>query len=559
MLNQKTTGILQNTLGAVALVAFPLSSSWGQDCFNPSACEDSDRNGVVDTCETGLGTGLIGSYYLGEGDSMSGVAPIEHVVSRLDATIDFRNGAWAPEGLPTDKFWVRWTGMLTPDMTGTYQIATLNDDGIRVRLGDEWIIESWDPQSGDIWHTAEVDLETGVPVLIVIEYFEDAGSEVCELYWREPGETERVIIATEYLSPSTDMDGDGYPDFAVEDCDGDGISDAAAIASGLATDCDENCVPDECDLISDDVLAYYRFESTGLLGIDSSGNARHLTTGAPASFTTDRPLAEVTRTGDIDNGALSIPDSGQMRVADPDGYFAIGDQSFTVEAWLKITSPSSTSSSADRQYLLQKKGSVGDVNAGYQLLAQAGNIAAAGNWYGKSSNRSGNELVARFGNGSTAYTMISRLQLVNESRWYHVSFAVDQENQRIRFEVDGMIEWQNLPGLGNVPGTGALRIGTHTTSSGDLDQHLYGLVDELRIMRGVVPLGRMLNRTTTVDECEKVTCPADYDENGSVDGADLTQLLGGWATVDAALDLDGDGVISGADLTILLGAWGPCS
>ena len=55
-------------------------------------------------------------------------------------------------------------------------------------------------------------------------------------------------------------------------------------------------------------------------------------------------------------------------------------------------------------------------------------------------------------------------------------------------------------------------------------------------------------------ECEQ----ADVNEDGVVDGADLTILLGAWGTSNPAADLNGDGIVDGADLTILLGAWGPC-
>ena len=52
-------------------------------------------------------------------------------------------------------------------------------------------------------------------------------------------------------------------------------------------------------------------------------------------------------------------------------------------------------------------------------------------------------------------------------------------------------------------------------------------------------------------------CPADFDGDGQVTGADLTILLGSWGEPDA--DISGDGITSGPDLTILLGSWGVCS
>lgn len=58
-------------------------------------------------------------------------------------------------------------------------------------------------------------------------------------------------------------------------------------------------------------------------------------------------------------------------------------------------------------------------------------------------------------------------------------------------------------------------------------------------------------------ECA-VPCPSDLNGDGSVNGSDLTVLLGAWGTANTAADLNGDGSVNGSDLTILLGAWGGC-
>ncbi|MFM7052447.1 MAG: choice-of-anchor B family protein, partial [Planctomycetota bacterium] len=49
--------------------------------------------------------------------------------------------------------------------------------------------------------------------------------------------------------------------------------------------------------------------------------------------------------------------------------------------------------------------------------------------------------------------------------------------------------------------------------------------------------------------------PGDLNNDGIVNGADLTILLGAWGTSNPAYDLDGSGTVSGGDLAILLGAW----
>jgi Di-haem oxidoreductase, putative peroxidase len=57
------------------------------------------------------------------------------------------------------------------------------------------------------------------------------------------------------------------------------------------------------------------------------------------------------------------------------------------------------------------------------------------------------------------------------------------------------------------------------------------------------------------DNCS-IPCPADLDNSGGVDAADLGVLLGGWG--GSAYDLTNDGTVDAADLAILLGAWGSC-
>jgi hypothetical protein len=51
-------------------------------------------------------------------------------------------------------------------------------------------------------------------------------------------------------------------------------------------------------------------------------------------------------------------------------------------------------------------------------------------------------------------------------------------------------------------------------------------------------------------------CPADFNDDGQVNGSDLAVLLGGWGSPGG--DLDGNNTTDGADLAALLGAWGPC-
>lgn len=60
-----------------------------------------------------------------------------------------------------------------------------------------------------------------------------------------------------------------------------------------------------------------------------------------------------------------------------------------------------------------------------------------------------------------------------------------------------------------------------------------------------------------IDDVLVDPCPADLNDDGTVDGVDLATLLASWAGSGAA-DLNGDGVVDGADLGFLLNEWGAC-
>ncbi len=73
------------------------------------------------------------------------------------------------------------------------------------------------------------------------------------------------------------------------------------------------------------------------------------------------------------------------------------------------------------------------------------------------------------------------------------------------------------------------------------------------------------NNFLTMEECQ-ATCPlddgcppADVNNDGAVNAADLAILLGSWGPCEECpADFNGDDVVDAADLAQLLGAWGAC-
>ncbi|MCH2143966.1 MAG: proprotein convertase P-domain-containing protein [Phycisphaerales bacterium] len=64
------------------------------------------------------------------------------------------------------------------------------------------------------------------------------------------------------------------------------------------------------------------------------------------------------------------------------------------------------------------------------------------------------------------------------------------------------------------------------------------------------------DRDGVPDDC--TSCAGDLDGDGTVDGSDLSAMLGSWGTSNQSADIDGDGVVGGSDLSVLLGNWGAC-
>ena len=66
------------------------------------------------------------------------------------------------------------------------------------------------------------------------------------------------------------------------------------------------------------------------------------------------------------------------------------------------------------------------------------------------------------------------------------------------------------------------------------------------------------NGNLNPDECE---CLGDVSGDGAVDGADITALLAAWGTSgqsNLALDINADGIVNGLDLAFVLASWGDC-
>lgn len=128
----------------------------------------------------GNGTGLTGYYY---NQSRAFIGKPDLV--RIDSVINFDwgGGSPLPGTIGSDNFSVRWRGSIEVPFTDTYIFSVVSDDGVRLSVNNQTIIDAWIPQPPTEWN-GSIYLQSGRTYPIRIEYFEDGGGAVIRMYWQ---------------------------------------------------------------------------------------------------------------------------------------------------------------------------------------------------------------------------------------------------------------------------------------------------------------------------------------------------------------------------------------
>ena len=132
------------------------------------------------------GDGLLGEYY----DTINFT---DRFLYRTDSEINFDWGTGAPAtGMGVNTFSVRWTGQIEPLHSETYTFETNSDDGVRLWVNGQLIIDQFIDQSATR-HTGTIDLEAGVLYDIRMDYYENGGDAVAELRWSSASQVLEII------------------------------------------------------------------------------------------------------------------------------------------------------------------------------------------------------------------------------------------------------------------------------------------------------------------------------------------------------------------------------
>lgn len=156
----------------------------------------------------GNGNGLAATYF----DNMDLTNP---KLARIDTKIDFNWATGAPAtGIATDTYSARWEGEILPKYTETYTLSASADDGIRVWINSQLVLDKWVDQSFTTYNF-NVNLIAGQKVPIRIEYYENGGDAAVRLEWTSASQVKEVIPQSQLfgvvvpITPTTPTDGNG--------------------------------------------------------------------------------------------------------------------------------------------------------------------------------------------------------------------------------------------------------------------------------------------------------------------------------------------------------------
>ena len=130
------------------------------------------------------------------------------VATNYDSQINFNFGTdnfdttgWTGGAYPnaTDFFTIRWVGQVQPYYPNqTYTFYTTSDDGVRLWVNGNLLIDKWVNQGSTTWN-GSIALGAN-PVDVVMEYFENTGAAVAELAWESASVASNVIPASAFCA-----------------------------------------------------------------------------------------------------------------------------------------------------------------------------------------------------------------------------------------------------------------------------------------------------------------------------------------------------------------------
>jgi len=156
----------------------------------------SNASVVIYPSATAKGTGLTGYYFTNSSltySSTTNFNPTNLFLVQVDPSIDFTWTNGMSPNLSNGLYSVRWVGQVQPQYSETYFFDVLSDDGVKLWVNDQLLIDKWQKQNGGSEWTNAVALQGGTRYNLKLEYLQYTNKAQAHLYWYSADQSRQII------------------------------------------------------------------------------------------------------------------------------------------------------------------------------------------------------------------------------------------------------------------------------------------------------------------------------------------------------------------------------
>ncbi len=159
----------------------------------------------VNTAALGSGIGLLGQYWTNT--SALAFTNISFntaaTLTRTDAVVNYNWSTNGPDpSIGQTNFIASWTGSVQPQYSETYTFTTVADDGVRLWVNGQLLIDDWNTHSSTTTNSGSISLNAQELYNIQMDYFQGGSNAVAQLMWSSLSAAQNIIPQTQ-LYPYT--------------------------------------------------------------------------------------------------------------------------------------------------------------------------------------------------------------------------------------------------------------------------------------------------------------------------------------------------------------------
>ncbi len=150
----------------------------------------------INNAATGNGIGLLGQYF-GNHTSANPFSGTPALVE-TNSTINFNWGMTGPNpAVGATNFTVRWTGSLEPQYSELYTFTTTADDGVRLYVNGQLLINDWFDKTSATTNSASMEMTAQQYYNLELDYYQKTNNASVSLSWSSPSTPIAIIPETQ--------------------------------------------------------------------------------------------------------------------------------------------------------------------------------------------------------------------------------------------------------------------------------------------------------------------------------------------------------------------------